>query len=148
MASWPGEWAALHWGMRTPFVRQWALGASSNEDILAFWIRASEYDEWSFEQLQQLLESLLDEEIPDSLSRWGLEVATKRRTTPNRRGPKGDRGTDFELAFEVTWRHEVDGSSLRSLYREIGDRINRSPEGVESAVKRGRKWPPGFWQGA
>ena len=143
MGKWPGTWALVNWKMQTSFVKQWALGASDDEAILAFWIRASEHDRWTFGQLQELLDSLIDEgEIPAVLQDWALDVAARRRQASSRRGPKGDPSSDFRVFFESLMRQTWGGESLRSVHRDIALRRNRSPGAIESAAKRGRQSPP------
>ena len=138
------SWALLQWRMRVPFVRQWALGASEHGDILEFWIRASEYDPWSFQELRRLLDALLDAgEAPDALERWGLEFAAERRKPPARRGPRTDYRKDFLTAFEVLWR-EADGESLNGVYASIAEREPRSPSTVRSAHERSKIDPRGL----
>lgn len=145
MGERPGTWEVVNWYLSTPLVKQWGLiSEDSRERILAFWLRASERDAWTFRQLQELLDSLIDEgEIPALLQAWAIDVAAGRRRVPVRTGPKGNRSADFKMALEAMFRHELGQESLRGVYREIGERANRSPEAVESAVKRGRQWPPG-----
>lgn len=145
MANRPNTWAFIQWKMRTPFVRQWSLMSNdSRENILAFWIRVSEHDEWTFVQLQVLLDSLVVEgEIPSDLQAWALDVAARRRQAPKRRGPKGEPRADFEAFFESFNRQMWSGESQRSIHRDIATKRNKSPEAIESAVKRGGQSPPG-----
>ena len=145
MGEFPGWLVCRAWMLREPLTTQWALIEPDERDhVLAFWIRASESDAWTFDQLGDLVGTVMNagEEIP-TLDQWAREVASRRRCTPTRRGPKGDRRTDFRTMLDVALRTEFFGMSKRAAYREIGAETNRSPEAVESASKRGNQWPPG-----
>lgn len=84
------------------------------------------------------------ESVP-ALDQWAREVAAGRRRAPNRRGPKGDPCADFRTLADVILRTEFGGQSKRAAYKEIAAATNRSSEAVESAARRGAKWPPGAW---
>ena len=138
------SWALLQWRMRTPFVKQWTLSASGHGDMLDFWIRASEYDPWSFEELRRLLDALLDAgTAPADLERWGLEFAAGRRKPPVRTGPRTDYRRDFLTAFEVLWR-QADGEFLNPIYVDIGAREHRASSTVRSSAERGIRDPRGL----
>ena len=117
---------------------------AERDRALDFWIRASEFDEWTFEHLRDLFGNLIDSgDMPPALQAWANEFTARRRQAPTRRGPKNDPAKDFKTMADVVLRSEFKGMSLRQAYREVGKEINRSPEAVESAVRRGRQWPPG-----
>ena len=98
-------------------------------------------------RLRELLDSLIDKgDIPPPLQQWAIEVAARRRSRPTRRGPKSDPRGDFRMWVDAILRKELKGMSLRAAYREISAESkhkNLSPEAVESAVRRGKQWPPG-----
>lgn len=144
MDNFPGWLAVRAWKLREPLTSQWKLTEPDQRDrVLAFWIRASESDKWTFEQLQDLLNSVMDaNEIPDALQAWANEVTARRRKIPTRRGPKSDPRGDFKTMVDAILRKALRGTSLRRAYHEIAKKANRSPEAVESAVRRGKQWPP------
>ena len=148
MGRFPGTSACLAWTLRKPLTSQWEWTKPDQRDrVLAFWIRASKSDEWTFKQLQELLDTLIDsDEIPGALQAWASDVAAGRQKIPTRTGPKSDPKGDFITMADAVFRNELQGISFRRAYREISkeqSETNRCPKGVESAVRRGRKWPPG-----
>ena len=124
MGKRPGTRAFVNWKARSPFVKQWSLMSDgSRAQVLDFWIRAPEFDEWTFGQLQELLGSLLEvDDIPPALERWSLEYSARRRKVPVRRGRKGHPSEDFLMAFEAMLRHHVDGEPKRAIYEDMSGR--------------------------
>ena len=124
MGKRPGTWAFVNWKARSPLVKRWSLMSDgSRAQILDFWIRAPEFDEWAFGQLQELLDSLLDvDDIPPALERWSLEYSARRRKVPVRRGRKGHPSEAFLMAFEAMLRHHVDGEPKRAIYEDMSGR--------------------------
>ena len=156
----PGGWACFQWYERWPLPEQWVNTSSDfQERVLAFWIRASESDEWTFSQLNDLLAILHDsesEEIPPALNTWGIEVALGRRKVPLGRptDPVGDARTATVEHFLT----EFFGFSKRRAHQEIAKirwpaRANdgtttgrvkiRPPGTVEASANRARRGPPG-----
>ena len=138
--DYPGGMAVLHWTWRVPLSEQWADVSEEFQDRhLRFWIRASEEDEWTFSQLQELLDALLDSgsEIPHVLGAWAYEVAAERRSPPTRRGPKSDFDRDMRI---LAGEHilKLLGKSQRQAHQLIGDALNLSREGVHRAATRAR----------
>ena len=147
MADFPGWLAVRSWKRRESMTDTWALTPPDQRDrVLAFWIRASESDEWTFEQLRALFGELMDaSEVPGALQAWANELASSRRRPPTRRGPKGDPRDDLRTMVDVMLRSELGGVSRRQAYREVAEETNRSPEAVESAARRGGRWPSDTW---
>ena len=153
----PGGRAHRNWYWRKPLVDQWAeTGERFRDRVLAFWIRVSERDDWTFDQLKDLLRHMLDsgEEVPAALNQWALEVAAERRQ--KKVGRKSDPNGDFRTLMGVEFAKELFGWSARRAYREIaelpwpqrsldgkrtGKVVHRSWETVASAARRARSLP-------
>ncbi len=144
----PGAVARCDWGENFPLTDQWrrevspqteALFPDRRDKLLAFWIEKSETDDWTFDQLGDLVGAMIDagEDVP-ALDRWAREVAARRRKRPTRTGPKGDRTRDFHIAalVEILSRS---GMSQRAAKRLLKDTFHMSEEAVESARARGRR---------
>ena len=134
----PGGFARYLWEEKMPLPDAWAQHSPSFHDrILAYWIEKSESDEWTFDQLRNLLGNMMDTDEPvlPPLQRWAYEVAAGRRKCPTRRGPKGDRTRDAHIAARVYILRK--GMSQRAAERLLADELNMSPEAVASARRRG-----------
>ncbi len=134
---------ARAWKLREPLAQQWkSIEPDLQESWLAAWIQLSEHDPWTYDQLRELLDSIMDSgDVPPGLNKWALEDAAGRRRTPARRGPKSDPHGDFGTFVDVVLRAEFTGISKRAACREIGKETNRSPEAVASSAKRGGEFP-------
>ena len=129
-----------------PLPEQWAEASGGFRDrVLAFWVRASETDEWTFIQLRALLADMIDsgETIPPTLQAWANEYAVGRREPPIRKGRKSYPEKDIQILWMEIFLTENFGVSKRSAHGEIAKAFNRSQEGVESAARRARRRPPG-----
>lgn len=132
----PGAFALWEWFETTPLSRTWSQCSKQNQErLMRFWLRASEEDPWTFEQLGLLLRNLLEasETIPRTLRRWGLEVAAGLREAPRRTGPKGNRTRNARIAATLHLLTKFFGISRREAAKKVGAAINLSPEAVESA---------------
>ena len=144
----PGAVARYDWGEKFQLTDQWrcdvspqteALFPDRRDKLLAFWIERSETDDWTFEQLRELLGAMMNagESVPPALDQWAREVAARRRKRPTRTGPKGDRTRDFRIAGMV---HALSSAmSGRAAKRLIGESLHMSEEAVEGARVRGRR---------
>ena len=144
----PGAVARNEWGLKVPLVDQWQREVSPHTEtlfpdrrvkLLAYWLEQSETDEWTFDQLGELVGALMDagEAVP-ALDQWAREVAARRRTRPKRRGPKGDRTRDFTVAALVHTLSRA-GMSGRTAKRLLANTLHQSEEAIESARARGRR---------
>ena len=143
----PGAVARCDWPDKIPLADQWrgevspqteALFPDRRNKLLAFWIEKSETDDWTFDQLCDLIGAVIidaGEEVP-ALNQWALEVAARRRKLPTRTGPKGDRVRDFDIAAIVEILSEC-GMSKRAAKRTLADVYHKSEEAIESARARG-----------
>ena len=147
MADFAGPGACRSWWLREPLTDQWARCEPTERDRrLRFWLRASEDDEWTFDQVHELFASRFDAgDVPAALQRWANEVHLCRRQRPTRTGPKHDRRADYKAMVGTVILTELFGLSKRAAYREIAPVRHRGPEAIESAAKRGSRWPPGAW---
>ena len=143
--SWPVRQVWRPWMLREPLSNQWAAIAHEHRnEVLDFWIRAAESDEWTFSQLEGLVDRLMDtHDFPPILKKWSHEVTARRRKPPSRTGPKSDPRNDFRTMVDVMLRSEFGGMSQRAAHREIGKETNRSESAVESAARRGGRYPRG-----
>ena len=143
----PGATVRWDWGEMVPLTDQWRCEVSPQTEarfpdrrdrMLAYWIENSQTDQWTFDQLGVLLDSMIGTEtIPPALGLWAYEVAARRRKRPTRPGPKGDRTRDCRIAGIV---HFLSGAmSGRAAKRLIGKALHMSEEAVESARARGRR---------
>ena len=81
MDDYPGGLACRDWYLRIPLTEQWTeTSADFRECVLAFWIRASESDAWTYSQLQVLMQNFLDtnEDSPSALQTWANNIAADR----------------------------------------------------------------------
>ena len=143
MAEHPGGWALRCWYWRKPLPEQWAQTPDAFRDrVLKFWVEASESDPWTFDGLRKLLRDMIDrdDEIPPALTRWGLEVAAKRRR--KRPGRKRDPQGDLRVLMAVVFAKEFLGWSERRACREIAKMPwpQRSPDGTLNGSKIHRSW--------
>ena len=127
-----GGWAKFLWGEKT------RLDCGASPKVLAYWIAQSATDLWTFNDLSRLVGAFLDsgDKIPTALEKWALEVAAKRRTRPARTGPKSDRKRDARIAAAVAIL-EDGGMKQKLAIDHIGRMLNKSPEGIKSARRRG-----------
>ena len=159
MDDYPGGWACYQWYWRTPLSKQWAKTSDEfRERVLSFWIRASEYDKWTYLQLRELFAELdaSGSDIPPVLQAWVNDGFLGRHETKVRRptDPQGDTRTlmaEMVLCALFGW-------SKRRAHREIAEmrfpmRANdgtttgreqiRPPGTVEASARRARRRPPG-----
>ena len=144
----PGAVARCDWADKIPLADQWrrevspqteALFPDRRNKLLAFWIEKSETDDWTFDQLSDLVRAMIDagEEVPALLNQWALEVAARWRKLQTRTGPKGDRVRDFEIAVMVELLSEWGSMSKRAAKRMLAGELHKSEEAIESARARG-----------
>ena len=112
--------------MRKALPDQWCPENSdpaSRTAALRWWIRASEVDTWTYDQLGDLVGWHIDagEDLPDDLLEWALEKAANRHG-PRRPGRKSDPKSDCEVMVEVLWKTMFEGKSANRVYHEIGKR--------------------------
>ena len=81
MDEFPGLSACRAWVLRERLPDHWArIDPDQRDRALAFWIRASETDEWTFEQLRDLVGAAMDAgESAPALDQWAREVTARRR---------------------------------------------------------------------
>ena len=128
----PGGWAKFLWGEKVP------LDSGASATVLAYWIEKSESDPWTFDDLTHWLGVFVDngKHPPPALGQWACEVAAKRRTRPARTGPQSDRTGDARIAVAVAIL-EDGGMKQKLAIDHIGRMLNKSPEGIKSARRRG-----------
>ena len=130
----PGTLFKKGWAMR------FGLDPDAGADALAYWIEQSSSDEWSFDDLERLIGVFLDDgrelrDFPPALARWATEVAGRRRTRPNRPGPKTDPKRDVAITILVDYL-VGEGHSQREAMRLLGDGLSLSPKTIESCRRR------------
>ena len=112
----PGAFVRFEWGEKVPLRETWT-GCSEGKNVqlrgpaLAYWIEKSETDKWTFDQLIDQLDALLDSgRVPTALERWRLEfIAGKTRTGGQAR------------ARAAPWSPESRASARASWHRKLAD---------------------------
>ena len=150
MDEFPGLSACRAWVLRERLPDHWArIDPDQRDRALAFWIRASETDEWTFEQLRDLVGAAMDVgETTPALDQWAREVTARRRRKPTRTGPKSNPQSDYRLMAAVEIRRLVFGETDHAARRAVAEELNaKNPQynKVRKAHERANRWPPGVW---
>ena len=149
MADFPVPAAAPAWVLRKPLTDQWVwIDPDERGPVLAFWIRASETDAWTRDQLRALFVDCMDTgKIPEALQAWANDDYTGR-LSPIQRGPKTDYASDYRIMAAVEIRKlffdEKDHPARRAVAEERNPKCPQYGK-VRGAHERGKRWPPGFW---
>ena len=136
-------YARYLWALQIPLTTAWErYSEGSNvhyrERALAYWIGQSESDEWAFDQLDTLRETMASRyESAPALDLWAREVADGQRKRPTRRGPKVKRSRDVRIATVVRLLSD-NGMSERAVKRMLARALHKGEEGIESARGKGR----------
>ena len=146
----PSGWERRNWALRESLPDQWAETPPRKRDrVLAYWLRASETDEWTFDQLRDLVGALLDAgKTMPALDQWAREFAAGRREKPIRPGRKSDPTSDHLTMAEIEVRKAVRGESDRAAQRAVAEErnpIHPQYDKVRGEHERGRKGLPGVW---
>lgn len=140
-------YARYLWGEMVPLPEAWECHSSGTNVLyrdraLAYWIEMSQCDPWTFDQLRDLLDSVMNsgETVPPALDCWAREFAAGRLRRPRLRGRKRvNRYEDAQIVLLVVFLVELLGKSRREACRILGEGLNKSPETIESAWRRYNK---------
>ena len=142
-----GRWGCVNWMMRKPLDDQWRRISDPDDRIMAlrWWIRISEHDAWTYDQLAELLAWHLDvgQDPPRPLTEWAHRVAAKHRSAPTKPGRRSKPEKDIKVLAEFMFKKLVEEKSDIRSYTGVGERVGRAPSSVRSAVERAGRWPPG-----
>ena len=143
-------WLAAHlWKGQVSFAGQWERMTPEQRDrVLEFWLRLSETDKWTRQQLRQLFMSCMDAgDIPEALQAWANKDYTGS-LKPIRTGPRTDHASDYRITAMVETRKLVHKEKDHAARRAVAEELNpKHPQydKVRGAHERGSRLLTGLW---